>query len=371
MSQHRGHDDYTIPQHRLEVRRLFRRFPYLRDLFGPAWISSLWNPLTPRDEVPPVFWTLANPDRNAVLAESLRLIPPGDVPGVIRELKAKDRDQVDSLVLELTLFHRLRLRNPSTVWKPTVAGSGGRSPDLSLVHDGRSVLLEAFMVRESQKDHEENEALGRLDRYINQMRNHPYLVSYEIKQRFTLAHLGRCASFLRRTIQDLTVQGTEEAERDFRVGDATVLTFSFKRMDNRKGFWASRMHGARVVEEDRRIKNKLLDKLDNFQFPRGTEELKGYVMVMEALFADYEAVLSAVLGRGAVVVYGTPSSRRTEWTRNPDGVACDPTRGKLLVDEIDFIAVMRWRRDLELLGVIENGVRRRVSKAEIGAMLGP
>jgi len=369
----RGHDDYTRPEQRLEVRRFFKQYPALEEGFDPSWIAPLLHPLKRRVDLPRIFWTLANPLAHESLFESLHLLrPQREIGPVIEELKLPDEDQVVSLLRELELFRVIRKRNPSVGWKPKIEGADGRSPDLGLIHQGRGLLLEVFMVRETEAMRKENEVLGRLDRFINQLQDHYYLVTYTILADLPRRSLGRCCAFVRRVIRKLTARQVREARCEFQVGGKSILRFEFKKIDHRKGLWGAKSHGGmRLVEEGGRIKFKLYDKLDKFQFPRGTDDLKGYVIVLEGIFADHDELVSAVLGRSGVVWRDIPGEHKVEVVRQPDGAVAHPERGKILLEEVDFIASMQGKggMSLETLGVLVNGERNRVKPADIEEML--
>jgi hypothetical protein len=368
----RGHDDYTRPEDRLHFRRFFQKYPGFETLFGTSWKASLLHPLERRDNLPPIFWTLANALAHESLVESFQLLAlQRDIRPVIRDLKLPDEDEVVSLLRELEVFRVLRKKHESTVWKPKVEGAGGRSPDLGVPHQVGPLLLEILTVRQTKKDRVEAEVLDRLDRFINQMKDHHYLVSYTILAELPPRYLPRCCAFLRRVITNLRSRGVLEARCEFQIRRQPILRFEFKTIDHSKGFWAAKSHGMRLVTEGGRIKFKILDKLERFQFPRGRDEVKGYVIILEGIFADHDELVSAVLGQSAVVWRGVPGEHKGEAVRQPDGVVADPERGRLLLQEIDFIASMRPRGGmrLDVLGVLVNGDRNRVTPQGIEEML--
>lgn len=366
--------EYTKLQERLRLRTYFASHPHLRELFGAEWISGIVSPFLTRDEAPPILWTLLNAGVCERLTESLELLSAQrNIGSIIRDLKSKDRENVLALVSELEVFRTMRKAGTSVVWKPpSQKGRKGKAPDLAVTHSDQGVLVEVFTVTEASRDTQKHGILVPLDRAIGQMMNHSYVVDYDVVGELRTNDVARAIAFVKRAIGRLRAAGEERAELVFNVGPRRLLRLKFQTLAHGKrghhGIAAFRM--TRSIDAGR-IKAKLLDKLDRFQFQEG-EDVKGYVIVLSALTADEHDVADALLGKGAAEVTGDQDAYVAKPTRQANGVIADVVRGKRLLDEVDFIVALIARRSgsPRVAAIFVNDDRRRISPDEVTALFG-
>ena len=102
-----------------------------------------------------------------------------------------------------------------------------------------------------------------------------------------------------------------------------------------KGYYGGSTAPFHLVEDDKRIKHKILDKLDKFQFPENSNIRKFLVLVLKG-YADIIDVDDAINGQECVIVSNKDQTYKE--SRNQDGIVHDSTRSKLL-NEIDFIVI--------------------------------
>ena len=101
-------------------------------------------------------------------------------------------------------------------------------------------------------------------------------------------------------------------------------------------------------------------------------QLKGYVIVLNALTADEEDVADALLGQSGVQLTRESGGYKAESTREANGVIADVLRGKLLLDEVDFVVALTGRkaRPPKVAAVFVNEDRGRVTSDEVEALSG-
>jgi len=358
----------SLEAERRAAHKFFESFPQVAALFEDEWKSRALSPSVARLELPPFFWFLTDEHHSKVIGEALELLSQdAHIGPVIGELQVMDDTQVNSLVRELEVYRLLRLQNTDVEWKPKLSGLNPKRPDLAVRSSGRRIYLEVFTITQSGPDREEAKILNRLNQRIDEIPENPYLISYSIEGEFGSEDVDPCGRWLRETIETLPVPLTEGTSVAYSSHGQKKLIFTFFSTRSGKGGYGATMHQMRMVNESRRVKNRFLDKLDALQFPSDSHDAKGYVIVLDAIFLDYEEALAAILGRSAIQVQMTGTNRTTKWIRQEDGVAHDPTRGKILIEEIDFIAMFRPKgRAIEgKPEIIPNGGPGKMTRPEV------
>jgi len=367
----RRYDHYTRPEHRYAIRGFFNRNPELIPYFTQRWVDTLVSPVISREQVTPLFWALVHPASQERLVEALRyLAKQHSIRRVVSDLKSLDEDNVAAVLSELEMYRMLRVLHEDAQWKPG-EGRGKRPADLVFgMREGRRVVVEVLAIRRSKKCREEDLALDEIQLFMDGL-GHRYSIDYELKSSLSIRHVDACCAFLRDRLRRLGERRMGgESHADFVVGGKLVLRFRFKRTTE-KGRWVAGMHDVTQREEGGRIKQKLFGKLDKFQLPRGGEELKGYVLVLDERSHDAEDVRSAVVGRMGVTVRKSGGEPEMVWIRQNDGDVHDPIRGRLLTEEVDFIASMTRSGGMFLkpLDMLVNGDLRRVTRDDACRLL--
>ena len=360
---------YLKQGERLQLRRFFAANATYRKLFGDRWVTGILSPFLTRDEAPPIVWTLLNPGARERLTEALELISAQrNVAPIVKDLKSGDQENVEALLNELEVFRLMRKHNASVVWKPPSAlGRGARAPDLGAKHKDQDLFVEVFTVLESKDEAKTHRLFVPLDRSIGQMKDHFYVVMYDVLGELSRNDVTRAIAFVKRAIAELRRAGKERGQIIFKIGPRRLLRFTFKRGDGRRkgyhGMTTFRMSGSL---DARRIKDKLLDKLEHFQFQEGPE-LKGYVIVLNALTADKEDVADALLGKSAVELTREGTTYTTKAIRHANGVLADEVLGKRFLDEVDFVVAMTGRkaRPPEVIAIHVNEDRGRLTADEV------
>lgn len=333
-------------EERRAVETFLTRFPDIAGAIDARWKERALNTTTPRTEIPPLFWFLVNDQRAAVIAEALQLLSEDRSIGpVIKELQLPDWDQLNSLLRELEVYRILRLQNAKVIWKPALPGKKKR-PDLAVEIQDRKVYIEVFAITASAADRREACRFSRMNDGIDDLIGNPYHVSYAVEGGLSDSDIEPCLKWLQERISTISRGSEVEIKLKYPANGKAKIKFTLKLGKDGMGRFISAAHGVREIKESKRAKNKFLDKLDKFQFPTGTNDAKGYVVVLEAIFLDYEEVLSGVLGTAGVEFSRLDDQPTARTVRGQDGVVHDPTRGVMLREEIDFVAVFNAKGGL-------------------------
>ena len=343
----------------------------LRSSLDESWIRVALSPTTPRVELPPLFWLLTDIHRSQVIAEALELLSKtNSISPVMKELQLRDGDQVRALVRELEIYRLLRTRHTSVTWKPKTQG---KRPDLAVELAAKRVYIEVFTIGRPESERSEDKVYAQLNQRIDAIPGNPYRIYCSLRSALTLSDIDSCLTWLTETIESLKATGANTESVDYPQRGPRKIRFEFSRAEDNRGGWFATQHQARSMNTSARVKNRLLDKLDALQFPIGSLVGKGYVMVLDWAYSDHEAVLSAILGRSALQVELQNSVPIARAVRQQDGVAHDPVRGRLLADEIDFVATFTTRgRALDgQPEIVLNGAPGKMTHAEVESLFLP
>lgn len=362
----RTYDEYTQPEFRLTIRKLVKKFPYL-DKYFQALMKDFLNPIQKHGELHPLFWTLANPAFNYTFAEGIKMLVDNGYPGVVREvISNRDRQNFYSLESEIRLFRHLKLRNLEVEWGPKIKQNNGiKNPDFCI---NKKYYLEVLNINDRQKEMDESEAMLALRiGYNNLVKGHgyPFAVSATIHEFFDKEYLPLCLDFIQEVVPTLQRSDNwQSATLEHRGG--RLMTFRFYYTKDRKGYWAAHGTGVRSLKNSARAKNKVLDKLDKWQFPDNV--ITGYFIFIDSFFCDHQDVASALMGQETITFNINDLDAPVSPTRSLDGVIHDPERGKLLLDKLDFVISSKLDNGL-ISGsnkrIFINEDRKKVTEEEI------
>lgn len=119
----------TLPETMITVSELFTEYPSLFEILDKKWVSEhlLFDTPRPVEDVHPLYWSLAHPDRNSKTAQNLLFFAnskPSGFSKLIEELKSEQGEEnLLSTLNELETYCHLAQRGKSPEWQPLISSN--------------------------------------------------------------------------------------------------------------------------------------------------------------------------------------------------------------------------------------------------------
>lgn len=338
-----------------EGNKLVSKFPQLNSYFGEQWLNSLLQSQIEVENIHPMFWYLTNSLVNERFAYALtRLANESNAcKKFISELKsAKTWASFISSVREVETYHILREKGYSVQWKP--GSKGVKSPDL-LINESIPIYLEILTIVDSEADTKEQETHRMVQVGINKMDENPFAISTHYRQIVSIQDVDQILNFIKTELPLIRIQSGETERRSLKREDKIIVDIDFHYIEGIHG-WCGGGGPARNIDDAGRIKKKILDKIQGFQFPKKGDDnhTNGYLIYLESMLSDAHSVAAAVMGQ-ETISFSLPApaasadSREPMFGRDKNGAIHHQSWDKTIAENLDFVASTKEHNG-EILG---------------------
>lgn len=327
---------FEIHQDKIALfEQILQKEPSIEKFFGKEWIRKyILDFYKDRTKIHPLFWIIIG-DKDFVKKLPVLEKSYDKFKGLIDNLKT-DIINIHNIISNINVYYEYKLKHSTVFFEPKNVITNKKC-DVKVIIEGVEYWGEVLTINEEkgEKSHDTFDNDIKILYDENNRTNNGIIIEYE---RFlTLGLKDKLINFLLQESKKLNLAKGEEVAKKFIVNSELICTIAFfgKGTVFEKGYYGGSAAPVHLVEDDRRIKNKILDKLDKFQFPNDVNIRKFLVLILKG-YADIIDVDDAIQGQECIIVNNKDQSYKE--SRNQDGIVHDLARSKLL-NEIDFIVV--------------------------------
>lgn len=307
----------TIQEEADRISALIQKHPQLVTYLGQDFLDSLMKVGQNTEEVHPLFFYLQNDWVNENFAKALiELSGESGFKSYVEVLKSrKEFATLISTIREVEAFYFFKvIKKIEVVWKPNVAGKGEKGPDL-LLKTPQPIYLEILTITDEKEEVEKNKVQNRLYAAINKLSDNPYLVRIKFEQPFKMAMLPEATDCITEAINHAKSQNLDDYKTEFQQNDQVIFSLELMKLpDGGKGKWIATHHRGQGSNASMKIKNKLLNKVEEFQLPPKQTEthLNGYLIFLEPISYTGHDLISAVMGQHQITFSLPTNDERQE-----------------------------------------------------------
>lgn len=280
------------------VNKLLKSYPKIKDALGKKWINkNLFSANKPY--IHPLMQILLDENRNYIFFDGLKLLQKKypKFKNLIKTVKKASKfDDLQAIYTEVQLFKYFFAKKgiSNCTFRPPL--TTGQEGDLEFNFKGNKIGLEIFTVVDDQISSQQDKIDYDLRSKINKLIvNTCISVSLHFKIRISerMANLifNEAKKFLNKEM------GGERCEIPVKEGDCLIAILKFEKNDkNKKGCCYGSTGPGRSLNTGRRIKSKLLDKIEKMQFSQDVD-IKGFILHLDTLNEDYFNFCNAILGQ--------------------------------------------------------------------------
>ena len=322
---------------RVHFKEILSSNPSIEEIFGKNWMkSSILNCFEDRYNIHPLFGIILSDEK--LVAKLMVLRKSYDkFPSLINRIK-NDKENIGSILSTIDIFCEYKLKHPQVFFEPKNPDNQ-KECDVKLIINGIEYWGESLTINLREEDAIQEKLNSNIRFQFNEKNTSNNCVF--LRYHFPLRKENEEAllDFLLKESKGLTLRKNEELTRKFSIGTNVLCTIKFFRKGStfRKGYYGGFMGPAKFIDDSIRVKNKILDKLDHFQFPLKDDIKRFFVIVLRG-FVDTIDVDNALLGEETLVYYR--NTGKTKIGRKPSGIIHDPKRHELL-KKINFIIIKR------------------------------
>lgn len=324
---------------------ILKENPLIEETFGKEWIkNNIIDKFINRLLIHPLFWIILT-DKDLVNKLEVLRKSYDKFRNMIKHLK-NDVKSVRDIMMNITIFCEYQSRHKNVFFQPPIL-ENKKECDVMVEVDGTEFWGEILTINLDR----ENSLQDEIDNYIrihynekNRTKNGIFL-NYQAFIDKDLA--DKLIDFSLEEAKKLSLKKDQEVTKEFIVNDELICKINFFGTGGKysNGYYGGSMGQAHCYIDDIRIKNKILDKLDKFQFPTGKDIKRFFVIVIPRGGADMIDVDNALLGQECVTVtYSASEVLERREGRKQNGVIHDPERGKIFLDLIDFVVINKGEK---------------------------
>lgn len=331
------------------IRNILKLYPEIFSLLGKDWIDKNLLKQQERKKVHPLAWILLDPKKNEEFLNGIQLLVKADYPRLasfIRDdiKKTTSLYELRPLYTELHVYKKFsdKVGLDNSEFRPAIEKLG-KEADLRIILDDNDIFVEVLTVIDDEVSRRQNELSTELSEQIDKLIESKGIVVSLVYKRvldkdkvqYILEELKLHLDILKDKIEIPVLQDGQEI---------AVIEVE-KNEKEAEGYVASWIGPGRGVSVGNREKNKILDKLDKYQFPEEARA-KGIIVHLDSMLSGELNILNAILGLQVLKV--DIETGETISTRSPNGIIHDKRARK-----IDFIAFYR-RNDINNLQLLMN-----------------
>jgi hypothetical protein len=347
--------------------------------FGKDWIDKnlLTYPDTPLDDIHRLYYYIANPNEVELFAGGLSYLYKEGKRKIFNKLKGKlDPLELLSLVRNLQTYYLFKRIEPETFFEAREGKSTRKKVDVILKINNKAFNIEIFCITASKLDKLEGYLADKIHALINNIPGNPYIVNFTIlnnglvNNNGVIININQEIERIKKFIKELITAAKRGSIRDLKKiylnrKKQGLIEFELLFQDDHVGFVG--VHGNSIKERSidaRRIKDRIIEKITNIQFP-DRDSINAYVIYLEEFMFDFRDVDIAIKGQEKVVF---TEGGATQTGRVQNGVIHNTIAGKKLFEWVDFFLVAKRPINLTEINeryLIINNDRKLISKDTI------
>lgn len=287
------------------VKENLNKHPIFEKILTPAWIKENILNVEQRETKHVLFWELLQSKNVKILSDILQIFENElYFNRIISKLKkTTDRDNFQSLITELKVMYYYKKRENDMIkvitYEPNALEKNTHN-DILLEIDGEKYYVEILTLGKNKTERININWEREITTNLNKISNHPFLITYTYSKIFLDDDIRDFIRFAEEKIELAKNDELDYYEFDFVKNDMikAVLTLYNKNLDRGYvGAWHRNI--PKSLEEEyynhKRIKSKILGKIDNGQFNENTKNICA-VNLMD-FFAFKDDFETAIYGR--------------------------------------------------------------------------
>lgn len=365
-------------KNRKKLREHIARYNFYKYL-SKDWIDKnlLPYPDTPLKNIDRLYYYIANPNEVELFAGGLNYLFNEGKKKIINKLKSKlDPQELLSLVRNIQSYCLLKGIEPETFFETRGGGKNKKKVDVITKINNKLVNIEIFCITASKLDKLEGFLTDQVHSLVNNIPGNPYMINFTIFNRNLkrdndkIININQEIERIKKFIQKLITTAKKNGIRNlkkiylnrYRQG---LIEFELLFQDDNPGFVG--VHGSSIKErsiDSRRIKDRIIEKITNIQFPN-KDNINTYLIYLEEFMFDFRDVDIAIKGQKKVVV---AEGGATQTGRVQNGVIHNIIAGKKLFKWVDFFLVAKHPKNLMKKSdryLMINNDRKLISKDEV------
>lgn len=333
-----------------KIKDLLEKYEKFYLLLGKAWVEKAFEKNKERRQTPPLAWILLDDKKNISFLNSIQKLIDTDysrLSSLIKNdlKKPSSLYELKPLCTELEAYRHFatKLGDAAIEFRPQIEGTGMEG-DLKIGTGDKKIFIEILTVIDDQVTITQNQLSTRLSDMIDHfVEKRGIIVSIAYHRILTPEMVARIFKDLKEFVLSTDPPGELSITRE---DGQEIATVEIEKNANEDDGYTSGWTGpGRGISVGNREKNKILDKLDKYQFPE-TADFKGLIIHLDSMLSGEENILNAILGMQTLRV--DIETGETIFTRSKNGIIHDKRAKK-----IDFIAYYR-RSQIEDLTLLVN-----------------
>jgi len=312
------------------VAENLKKYPIFEKTLTEDWIKNNIMNNEQRENKHLLFWELLLSDRIENLSEILTTLENEPYfSSIISKLKKfRDKDNFQSLITELKVLYFYKKRESDNFrvkeYEPIVPDKKKKKNDILLEIGGEDYYIEIFTLMEDKIERRNKELEQKIINDLNKLSGNPFIITYQYLETFLEEDINDFIEFTKDKIEFAKEDKQEYFEFDFIKEDTKKAVLKLYDKDLEKGFVGAYTTYARKIENDKRLKSKILDKIDEQLSDKTKNILAVNLMVPMSGLDDF---FNAVFGKEVCRV--NIETGETRMDREKNGVIHDPRAKKV------------------------------------------
>lgn len=310
------------------VAENLKKYPIFEKTLTEDWIKNNIMNDEQRENKHLLFWELL-PNRIENLSKILTTLENEPYfSSIISKLKKfRDKDNFQSLMTELKVLYFYKKRESDNFrvkeYEPRVPDEKKKN-DILLEIDGEDYYIEIFTLMEDKIERKNEELELKIRNDLNRLSDNPFIITYQYLETFLEEDIKDFIEFAKDKIEFAKENKQEYFEFDFIKDDTKKAVLKLYDKDLEKGFVGAYTTYVRMIENDKRLKLKIFNKIDE-QFSDKTKNILA-VNLMDPM-SDLDDFYDAVCGKEVCKV--NIKTGETKMDREKNGIIHDPRAKKV------------------------------------------
>lgn len=305
---------------------------------GEEWIQDNILNKEERERKHFLFWELFESNKAENLSKMiLALEKENYFNSLISKLKKyRNKENFYPFLSELNVLYFYKTQENKKFkikkYEPSLPDKKGKKNDILLEIEGEKYYIEIFTLMEDKIDRANRKLEALIDEELNRIPNNPFVIGYNYNDAFLKEDINDFKEFAEKHIEYAKKSNLEYHEFEFKKDDLIKARMRLYPSKSGKGFVGLKMGDFREINNDNRLKNIMLSKID-LQLCNNTKNI--LVVNLSTPLSHFEDFYNAVLGSETVRV--DLQKNKFEEIRKNNGIIHDPKeRAKYVSSFIAF-----------------------------------
>lgn len=313
---------------------ILKENPSIEKIFGKEWINkTIVEHYNDKSQIHPIFWVII---QDKYFSEKMIILEKlyNKFKSLINCIK-NDTDNLQDILAIISVHYKYKLKHTNVIFQPKVPDTS-KECDVKVIIENIEFWGEVLAINLSGEDREHEDVDSYIKAQYNERNKTDNGVYIECNNSLKNEHKDKLLNFVLEEAKKLTLSKGEEVLREFIYGNEILCVVKYfgKGTTYEKGYYGGSMSPVKFMKDDMRIKNKILDKLNKFQFPTTDDTRRFFVLLLKGGI-DVIDVDNALFGQECVIFNADGNFSES---RNRNGIIHDPERAKKL-NMIDFVVI--------------------------------